>query len=254
MQKTIAIVQARTDSSRLPGKVLLPVLQQPMLMHQLQRISRSKRLDKVIVATSDQESDDALAKVVLDNGYECFRGSEDDVLARFYELCSSLDLQEDDMIVRLTGDCPLLDSLVIDELVDFFTKQNVDYAANCIVPVYPDGFDAEIFTFRSLQEAFLKADRPSDREHVTPYIYTSGLFKTANIEKEDRMDHLRLTVDEKEDFQLIRRLYEHFGHNRFTYEEIIRYLSKHQELTQLNAHIKRNEGYQKSLLKDKKER
>lgn len=250
MRKVIGILQARTDSTRLPHKVLLPILNTPMIIHQLQRVSRSKKLDRLILATSDQESDNTLAKTVKAYGFECFRGNKDDVLARFYTLCKSLDLRKDDLIVRLTGDCPLHDPSIIDELIDFFTGQNVDYAANCIDPVYPDGFDAEIFTFEALEQAFNKAVKPSDREHVTPFIYHSGLFKTKNIHKNVKMDHLRLTVDEEDDFVLISAIFKHFSHNHFTYEEIIRYLSGHPELVQLNAHIKRNEGYQKSLLED----
>ncbi len=253
MRKVIGILQARTDSTRLPNKVLLPILNTPMIIHQLQRISRSKKLDKLILATSDQKSDNTLAKTVEAYGFECFRGNKDDVLARFYELCKSLDLHKGDLIVRLTGDCPLHDPSIIDELIDFFTVQDLDYAANCIDPVYPDGFDAEIFTFEALEQAFNKAVKPSDREHVTPFIYNSGFSKTKNIQKNVKMDHLRLTVDEEDDFTLISAIYNHFSHNRFTYKEIIRYLSEHQELIQLNAHIKRNEGYQKSLLEDTKE-
>lgn len=250
MRKIICIVQARTDSTRLPKKVLRPLLNLPMIIQQLQRVSQCKRLDRLILATSDQQSDDTLAKTIKEYGFECFRGNKDDVLARFYKLCSELGLNDDDIIIRLTGDCPLQGASIIDELIDFFIKRDIDYVANCIDPVYPDGFDTEIFNFKSLTQASIEAIKPSEREHVTPYIYNSGLFKTANLQKEIKMNHLRLTVDEEDDFQLITSIFNHFGHNRFTYEEIIRYLSRHQELTQLNAHIKRNEGYEKSLLED----
>lgn len=253
MPKIIAIMQARTDSTRLPNKVLLPILNQEMILHQLQRISRSKKLTKLIVATSNQESDDRLVEVVQTHGYECFRGSKEDVLERFYRLCIDLNLQDDDMIVRLTADCPLHDPDIIDELIDFFIQKDVDYVANCIKPVYPDGFDAEIFTFKALACAFKKAKKTSEHEHVTPYIYNSGLFKTANLYKENSLNTLRLTVDEPKDFELITTIFEYFGDNYFTYDEIIRYISTHKELININAHIKRNEGYQKSLLEDNKE-
>lgn len=252
-KKIVAILQARTDSSRLPGKVLMPILGKPMIIHQLERVSRSEKMTHLILATSVDSSDDVLASIAASSHFEVFRGSKTDVLQRFYDTAKILELEDDDWILRLTGDCPLHDPNIIDELIVEFEKQNVDYMANCVVPVYPDGFDAEIFTFKALKECNSQASLPSEREHVTPWIRENSSLRIANLEKEDSSkSQLRLTVDEPEDAELIKIIYNHFGNNTFSYEEILDFLADNPHYSELNAFHTRNEGYLKSLQEDKR--
>ena len=249
-QKVVALLQARTDSSRLPKKVLKNILGKPMILHQLQRTLNSRYLDQLMLVTSDEKSDDTLAQIVMDAGFKVFRGSKNDVLERFEHAVEYLGLNEHDIVVRLTGDCPLHDAAIIDESIEAFMDSRCDYLANCVEPVYPDGLDVEVFSVKSLQRAYKNATLPSQREHVTPFIRESGLFNVCHLEKEPRYQHWRLTVDESKDFELIQNIYEHFGKTCFSFDEIVLYLQEKQNLLKINSNIKRNEGYIKSLKED----
>ena len=250
--KIYGFLQARSSSTRLPNKVLKPILGKAMILHQLERISRSKKIDKLIVLTSNNKSDDELADIVKSAGFELFRGDLDDVLNRFVECGKSYNLSDEDVVVRLTGDCPVHDSDIIDSLIDDFLKSDCDYMANCVDPIlYPDGLDAEICYFRALKEANSKATKLSDREHVTPYIRDSGKFKVCNQKGKIIHPEWRLTVDEKRDFELITKIYEHFGDNRFKFNDIVSFLESNPKLLEINSKIMRNEGYIKSLEKEK---
>ena len=169
MKKILAIIQARTSSKRLPRKVLLPINNTPMILFQLNRIKRSKLLSKIILATSHDFTDDHLANIVKAHGYDTFRGSLENVLDR-YAKCA--EKEDPDIIVRLTGDCPLTDPELIDEIIDFFLKSDYDYLGNGIEQSnlsVPDGFDIEIFSHNILKVASEKAFLPSELEHVTPW-------------------------------------------------------------------------------------
>jgi len=252
MRKVVALLQARTDSTRLPNKVLKTLLNKPMIIHELIRVQRSTLLNDLILLTSDQASDDLLSDVVSEAGFTVFRGSKDNVLERFYNCAKSLMLKDDDIIVRLTGDCPLHDAVIIDELISAFLANNIDYMANCVLPVYPDGFDVEVFTFSALKKAYNKADKLSEKEHVTPFIRNSGLFNTANLEHEPIHTEWRLTVDEPCDFVLIEKIYNHFESSDFKFMEIVSYIENNPAILEINSNINRNEGYLKSLEQDKK--
>ncbi len=247
MRKIVAFLQARTDSTRLPRKVLKILLDKPMIIHQLERVRKSKQLDSLILLTSKEKSDNKLAKVVLNCNFRVFRGSKDNVLERFYKCAEENKLQKHDIIVRLTGDCPLHDASIIDELISAFLKSDVDYMANCVHPIYPDGLDAEIFTYNALKKAYINTKKPSDIEHVTPYIRESGLFKTKNLEGIKIYPEWRLTVDEPKDFEVVEKIYNYFGNNNFNFKNIVSYLEKNYEIVAINSSINRNEGYQKSL-------
>ena len=250
-RKIVAFLQARTDSSRLPKKVLKPILGTPMIIHQLNRISNSKLIDKLLLLTSDESSDNELAKIVSENGYEVFRGSKDNVLERFYKCATTLNLDSNDIIVRLTGDCPLHSPMIIDEIVDEFLNSDCDYMANCVEPIYPDGLDVEIFTFSALEKDYKNADKLSQKEHVTPYIRDSGEFKVCHLEKEPIHNEWRLTVDEPNDFIVVEKIYHHFGRDNFTFSELVEYLENNEDILKINSSINRNEGYLKSLREDK---
>jgi spore coat polysaccharide biosynthesis protein SpsF (cytidylyltransferase family) len=251
MRQIIALLQARTDSSRLPKKVLKPILDKPMIIHQLQRTMESKQITKLILLTSNESSDNELAEVVKEYKFTLYRGDKSNVLKRFFDATKELNLLDDDIIVRLTGDCPLHDATIIDEAIEAFMESECDYLANCINPIYPDGLDVEVFNFRSLKLSYKNAILVSEKEHVTPYIRDSGLFKVKNLEKKSIYNGWRLTVDEESDFKLITKIYGHFNRTIFSFNETIEFLEKNQELLGLNSTIKRNEGYIKSLEEDK---
>ena len=249
-RKVIALLQARTDSTRLPKKVLKTILDKPMIIHQLQRTAQSHYINQLIVVTSSEDSDNTLADTIIKYGFELYRGSKDNVLKRFYDAVESLNLLDEDIIVRLTGDCPLHDATIIDESIEAFIRADCDYLANCIHPTYPDGLDVEVFNFKSLKIAYLNTKLTSDLEHVTPYIRNSGKFNIQNLEKEPIYNNWRLTVDEESDFNLITKIYQHFNSTLFSFDKIINFLEEHQELLTINSNIQRNEGYLKSLKED----
>jgi len=249
-RKIIALLQARTDSSRLPKKVLKLILNKPMIIHQLQRTSKSKLIDKLILVTSNEKNDDELSRVVSQYNFSIYRGDKNNVLKRFYDSLESLKLKQDDIIVRLTGDCPLHDADIIDESINAFLGQNCDYLSNSVEPVYPDGLDVEVFNFKSLRKAYQEADKISQLEHVTPYIIDCGEFKICNLNKESIYSNWRLTVDEASDFKLIEKIYHHFNTTYFSFLDIVKFLEKNQNLLIINSSIKRNEGYIKSLKED----
>lgn len=250
-RKIIGLLQARTDSTRLPKKVLKTLLGKPMIIQELIRVKKSVYIDELVLVTSRENNDDELVELVEKSNFRVYRGSKDNVLERFYKCTQELKLNYNDIIVRLTGDCPVHDSRIIDELIDAFLKADVDYLANSVVPIYPDGLDAEVFTVRVLKQAYVKATKLSEMEHVTPFIRESGLFKVANLQKEVVHSEWRLTVDEPEDFVLIEKIYNHFQSNEFTFQEIVEYLENNINLLEINNKIKRNEGYMKSLKEDK---
>mgnify|MGYP002630265440 CR=1 FL=1 len=249
-RRVIGLLQARTDSTRLPKKVLKNLLGKPMIIQELTRVAKSTLIDELILVTSLEKNDDKLVKITQEANFQVYRGSKDNVLERFYECAEKLNLRDNDVIVRLTGDCPLHDATIIDESINEFLDSNVDYLANCVVPVYPDGLDTEVFTFKALKQAYNKATKLSEMEHVTPFIRESGLFKVADLEQEAIHPEWRLTVDEPSDFLVIENIYNHFQSNEFTFQDIVEYLENNEDILAINNQINRNEGYLKSLEAD----
>lgn len=247
----LAILQARVSSSRLPGKVLKPILGVPMLIRQLERVKRAKMIDRLVVATSIDPSDDPIEDLCRQNGIECCRGDLKDVLDRFYQVAKSYRPEH---IVRLTGDCPLIDPEVIDRVIRFYLDGGYDHASNGGEPTFPDGLDVEIFRFSALELAWQEARLPSEREHVTPFIYTHPeRFRTAQYKNHVDLSYLRWTVDEPADFELVRIVYESLYPSRpdFSTTDILALIENRPELATMNTHHARNEGYAKSLHEDK---
>jgi spore coat polysaccharide biosynthesis protein SpsF len=202
-----AILQGRMSSSRLPGKVLAPVLGRPMIARQLERLAGSQRIDRLILATSVEPSDDPLAKAVADLGVQVVRGPLDDVLGRF--LMALDTLPRADVVLRLTADCPLADWRIIDQLIGRLEDTGADYANMAMPRTYPHGLDAEAMRPAALRRAGREAATAHDREHVTPYLYaTPGRFQTACLTRDPPLDHLRWTVDYPEDLEFVRHVYE----------------------------------------------
>ena len=245
--RIIALLQARTDSTRLPNKVIKNILNKPMIIHQLERTLKSKLIDNLILLTSDEKSDDKLAKIVIENDFNIFRGDKNNVLKRFYDSVLPFKLNDNDIIVRLTGDCPLHDADIIDESIYEFINGNCDYLSNCVEPIYPDGLDVEVFNFKSLKLAYGNAKFKSEFEHVTPCIRNNKNLNIKHLNKKSIYNTWRLTVDEEKDFNLIRKIYEHFNSTYFSFNDTIKFLENNQELLKINNNINRNEGYTKSL-------
>ena len=232
----LCILQARVSSARLPGKVLKPILGEPMLARQVERIRRTKGIDQLTVATSELPSDDAVAALCARLGVDCYRGSLDDVLDRFYRAAERLHPQH---VMRLTGDCPLIDSGVLDRLIELHVGGGYDYSSNVIRRTFPDGLDAEIFTYGLLQRAWHEAGSPREREHVTPFMYeTDDDLRRGSLE--DRVDrsHMRWTVDHPEDLAFTSRVFEALypGDPTFGADDVYRLLAAHPEIAALNAH------------------
>lgn len=248
--KNLCILQARMGSTRLPGKVLMKVNGVSLLEYQIARLRLAKKIDKVVVATSIKKQNDRIEKLCKKIGVACFRGSEDDVLDRYYRC--SIKYPRYDNIIRLTGDCPLVDPHLIDEVISLFEKSGGDYSSN--VPAgketYPDGLDVEIFKAEVLREAALKAELPSDREGVDEYILRHKKFKQNNLSSPYDWSHFRLTVDNPEDFEVVKFIIKNC---KITdgWLKYISLLTKHPEVMLKNMHIKRNEGTLKMLANDK---
>jgi spore coat polysaccharide biosynthesis protein SpsF len=246
----VAVLQARFSSTRLPGKVLKPLLGEPMLARQLERIGRADCIDQLIVATSTEASDDPIAALCGSVGVDCRRGSLDDVLDRMYWAAAGAGAKT---FMRLTGDCPLMDPTVLDALVSYFRDGGYDYASNTIEPSYPDGLDAEVMHFSCFETAWREAELPSEREHVTPFIYNRpGRFKLGSFRGEPDLSGLRWTVDEPADFEFVAEVYQALypSNPAFSTADILHLLRQRPGLAEINLGPGRNEGFLKSLDKD----
>ncbi|WP_320173904.1 glycosyltransferase family protein [Maridesulfovibrio sp.] len=248
--KVTAIIQARMTSSRLPGKILMEVLGKPLLQLMIERVQQAKSIDSVVLATTTNKEDDPTVKLGESLGIEVFRGSEDDVLDRFY---NAADKFGGEHIMRLTGDCPLIDPEFLDKLASFYFEGGYDYAANCVDPTLPDGLDAEIISMESLVETHQKATRDPHREHVTLYVRDNAEdFKIGSWKHDTDYSQLRWTVDSREDFELVKDIIEGVAPEKqnFRMKDIIEFLKTHPEIAEINSHIKRNEGLDKSLAEE----
>lgn len=246
--KVVAIVQARIGSTRLSGKVLAEIVGYPMLWHVVNRVRMAHSVDQVIVATTTEPVDDVVAQFCAESGIECFRGSENNVLDRFYRAAKSY---EADVVVRITADCPLIDPQVVDKVVSTYLKGEADYVTNTLRYTYPDGLDTEVFSCAALEVAWREARLPTEREHVTPYIRRSGRFRVQNVENEVDLSarNLRWTVDEAADLEFVRTVFERLGQKGrpFGLSEILQLVDREPSLLEMNKGLIRNEGYYRSL-------
>lgn len=249
--KIIAITQARIGSTRLPEKVLLKVGNQSLLGLHLKRLSKAKSLSKIVVATTHETGSDKICETADEYDVECFKGSLNDVLDRFYQAAVK---EAPDYVVRVTSDCPLLDPELVDEVVNGAVKGGFDYYANILTEDFPDGQDIEVFKMSALKTAWEKAGKKSEREHVTPFIrensdFNGGnLFKAGNHKAHENFNHVRMTVDESSDIEVIRWLVDELGSDR-KWEEYVDYMIQHPTKL-VNANITRNEGFLKSKEQD----
>jgi spore coat polysaccharide biosynthesis protein SpsF len=239
----VAVIQARMTSTRLPGKVLMQVMGRPMLAYQVERVARAKRVDRIVLATTTNTSDDAVAAFAQDVDIGLYRGSEHDVLQRVTEAARSSRAEgQPTAVVRLTADCPLIDPNLIDAVVDRLTDaQNpVDYASNAIPRCWPIGLDVEAMTFEALSQADREATDVYDREHVTPFLYRQpNRFRLGHVPSPEPLSQHRWTLDEPADFALLSgiltALYPSKPH--FGYRDVLDLLQQRPDLSQLNAGV-----------------
>jgi len=237
--KIVAIVQARMGSTRLPGKVLKKLVGMPAIEILLARLSRSELIGEICVATSHNNENDQLCEAIEQLGYRVIRGSETNVLQRYWDAAEATSA---DIIVRITGDCPVVDPKLVDQVIEFYLSEDVDYASNTNPPTFPDGLDVEVFSMRALSIARLDATSDYDREHVTPFI-RNGNFKRINFKNAIDTSELRLTLDEPDDLVLLRKVFEHFQPDlHFNYHKVQKFLRENSNLTKINETFRRNEG------------
>ena len=245
--RVVAIVQARMGSSRLPGKVLMDVGGNTALARTIIRLSRSTRIDEIVVATTTAPQDDAIAREAKLIRVKCFRGSEDDVLWRYSQAAESFRAN---MVVRITSDCPLIDPEIVDQVIDKCVTEKADFACNVLPRSFPRGLDTEVFRRAALTKVESLADQPYQREHVTPLFYErQDLFRFVSVSAEADYSRYRWTLDTAEDLELIRAIYSHFNSNGdFTWREVITLMEGQPHLQGINAHIVQNSVQSNTLV------
>ncbi|MGE7910998.1 cytidylyltransferase domain-containing protein [Lysinibacillus xylanilyticus] len=236
--RIVAIIQARMGSTRLPGKILKIVNDRPLLSYQIERLQQSSYITDLVIATTIDDKDDLIVDFCKKNNVLCFRGSEEDVLARYYETAKAF---EADAIVRITSDCPIIDVQVVDKTIRYFIdNKNLDYVSNTVEKTYPRGQDTEIFSFAVLERAYNEAILKRDREHVTAYFYTNPkVFKIGSVKNEIDYSRYRWTVDTEEDFNLIKNIIENLycENPEFTLKDTVQLMEENPDWFYINAHI-----------------
>lgn len=250
--RIIAITQARSGSTRFPKKILNKINGETLLEIHINRIKKSNLIDEIIIATTENDSDNIITEIATSLNVKFFKGSEHDVLDRFYKSIISL---KPDFIVRLTSDCSLIDGNLIDEIIEEALKKSLDYYSNILFPTYPDGQDIEVIKFSALEKAWNESKLTSDREHVTPFIknnstfFGKDFFTSENHQYKQDYNQVRMVVDYPEDLKVIELLIQYCGLNASWLEYVNCYL-KESKISSNNIQIERNEGYSKSLNKD----
>lgn len=236
--RTIIIVQARMMSTRLPGKALKIVLDKTLLGYELESLQKVKRASGLVVATSLNPADQQIIDFCKTLHISTFRGSEENVLERYYLAAKFFHA---DIVVRVSGDCPLIDSSIVDQAIEFFSKEPSDYVSNTLKRTFPRGMDVEVFSFASLEKAYQEASLEPEKEHVTPYIYHHPkIFRLRQFFADSDESNYRLTVDTQEDFVLVKRIIEHLYPQKqsFNLKDIVNLLKAHPDWALINAHVK----------------
>lgn len=250
-KKIIAIAQARIGSTRLPGKVMMKIKDKTLLELYINRVRPSKLINKIIIATTVNPADDIIEQLAGQIGIECFRGSENDLLDRYYQCAKRYNA---DIIVRITPDDPFVDHEVIDKALGIFLKENADFVTNHFEPTYPEGLDIEVYSFKTLEKSWREAKLLSEREHVFPYIQNNpGEFKIINFKQDKDFSHLRWTIDHACDFEMTKKIYDSLYDKKqvFLQEDILELIVVHPEIAEMNSHIRRKEGVNKTKANDK---
>ena len=241
--KIIATIEARMGSSRLPGKVLLPAMGEPMLYWLIKRLKKSRLIDDLIIASSIDQKDDQISDFAKKHSLNFFRGSEDNVMLRVIKAAESLDAE---LIVQITGDCPLIDPEITDQVIELYLNNITDFASNSIIRTYPDGMDVQVFSLHSIKKSYSLVTSELDREHVSSHMARNNqLFKQLNLKAPKKLfwPDLGLTLDQKEDYKLIKNIFEYFNdlNADFNCFDIIEYLRNNKKLLNINSHVIRKE-------------
>lgn len=248
--KTLIIVQARMTSTRLPGKVLLPLAGEPMLTRLIERLRRVRRADGIVVATTTNTSDDPIAMLCEQLGVPCHRGSEHDVLSRYADAAR---LHGADVVVRITSDCPLIDPALIDQTIAAYDEGGSDYVSNMLPPTWPYGMAVEVFSAAALAQAHAEATQAAEREHVTPFLYWHPeRYRLRNVASPVDLSQHRWTVDTPEDYALVGRLFDHLmpTHPHFTQADVLALLDQHPDWIAINQHIQQKPATQTQTPKE----
>ncbi len=246
----IAIIQARMGSTRLPNKILMKINGMSIIESLLSQLSYSKLLHQKIIATTTNSSDDDLIKLLDSINVTYFRGKESDVLDRYYQCAKQFGVKQ---IVRISGDAPFIDPNIVDKVIEFFNNSDFDYANNFSDKNrYPVGAEVEVFSFESLESAWINSKKPSEREHVTPYIYTNPTkFRIGYLEYTEDLSKFHWTVDRSEDLEFVKAIYKKIKNKPILLENILELLAKEPNLLDINKNVDSHEGYKKSLQEDK---
>lgn len=239
--KVVCLVQARVGSTRLPGKILKEICGKTILHHEIDRLKKCKEIDEIVIATTDKEDDDKIVNEAKKLSVKYFRGSENDVLSRFYY---SAKENNADIIVRVTSDCPCIDFEILDKMLIYFKdkykEKQIDYLSNTINRTYPRGYDIEIFTFSALEKSYINAKKEYEREHVTPYIYDkTNNFLKLSFENTEDYSKYRVTLDTIEDFIVIKNIFENLYYKNpyFKLNDVVQYLNNNLHIVDINKHI-----------------
>ena len=237
MTKIVTVIQARSGSSRLPGKVMMEILGRPLLLRMIERVQRAKLVGTIVIATTTEAGDDIIEKLCETEGLLCYRGSRDDLLDRHYQAGK---LYGADAVVKIPSDCPLIDPKVIDKVLKYYLDNDFDFVSNLHPATYPDGNDVEVMSWSSIEKAWREATLTLEREHTTPYIWENpNLFKIGNVAWETGLDYSmtdRWTIDYPEDFTFIKTIYEQLYpvNPAFDLEDIIHLTRQNPDIFSIN--------------------
>jgi len=237
MSKTIVIIQARMGSTRLPNKVMKDLCGKPVLWHVVNRLKHSKYISDIVIATTALPEDDAIQKFCEENNLKYYRGSSENVLSRYYEAAGKYEAET---VIRITSDCPVIDPVLLDEMIVDFNNSNADYMSNSLLRTFPRGLDAEIFSFKVLEKTYKEASKQYELEHVTPYIYQHPeLFSLKNFANVTDYSYHRWTLDTEEDYKLLQEIYNNLYDEvkLFQWKDILKLVELKPELLEINKHI-----------------
>lgn len=245
MQTAAAIIQARCGSTRFPNKVFAEICGHPLIWHVVNRLKFAKNISTIVLATTVNPLDDKLEMWATENGVKCFRGSENDVLNRYYEAAQTVS---EEVIVRITADDPFKEPHIIDATIQKLNDENLDFVCNNNPPTFPEGLDCEVFTKAGLAVEEMKSTSDFEREHVTQYFYHNPTsFKMANISNSENLSYLRWTIDTETDFDMVKRIYKTLyktDQEIFHMEEILAFLKKNPDIAKMNSNVHRSAMYQ----------
>lgn len=239
----VAIIQARLGSTRLPKKVFADLAGKPLIWHVINRLKYSDRINNIVLATTNSSKDDELANWAIKENVNLFRGSENNVLERFYFAAKHYSA---DIIVRITADDPFKDPAIIDKVIDKLLEDNLDFAYNNNPPTFPEGLDTEVFTYNAIEKAYFHSNDDYEKEHVTQYFYrNSELFKQSNFENVNNISNLRWTIDTELDYEMTKQVYNFLYKNGsiFQTNDILKLLDEKPEISQINIDVARSAMY-----------